>query len=559
MIRARAVLARLGVGAAGARLLCGALVVAFAGACASEERGTPPPRDTIYFPSGLLLDWARDATTGEADRRRPRLLVTNANADLRYSSGTLTALDLRALPDDVSATAAAVAEQALRCAPDAIELDRWQCPAEQFVVPSATLRLGDFPGELRLHELAGSRRVLIPVRGQSQLIWAEIVDLPDGGVDLRCHDGVSAGCGGIGRDVDCPIWECDAAHRVATSERTDAAIPPEPFGIEVNPAVAVHLAADGSRRTCHDGIRPAPSCACPPEAACAAGQTSSCCEAPPADLAHVYLTHLEGGEVSVLASSAAGVVLQDERSGFFGGTTPVGGGYGIAISRPGDLEARVWVSSRFDSTLSSFVVRDTRRLIMTERLAPAVLDPGNDLRGLAFGPGAEVLYVVSQQPSALIALQMEATPGAPSTSTGIGQTLWIADLCVGPSALTLGPNPVDLDDAAAQLAYVTCFAEDTIAVVDLTHGTLVGQIATGRGPTTLALDVGSMQACVAAADCPDVGARCAGGRCLREHARAFVSNFLENTVGLIDLDPLHSTFQRMVLRLGTRRDLVGDL
>jgi len=558
VIRAHAALARLRVGAAGATVFCGALL-ALASGCASEERGTPPPRDRLYFPSGLLLDWGRDPATGLVDRRRVRLFVTNANADLRYSGGTLTALDLSRLPDDLSTTAQAVAGQALRCAPDPIELDRWQCPDEQFVVPSATLRLGDFPGELRLHELSGSRRLLTPVRGQSQLGWAEIVELDDGGVDLRCHAGVSAGCGGVGSDVDCPVWDCDATHRVTTSERTDARIPPEPFGIEVNAAVAVYRAADGTRRTCRDGLVPAPSCSCPPEQACVAGQASACCEPPPADLAHVYLSHLEGGEVSVLASSPEGVRLQDERSGLFGGSTPVGGGYAVVTSRPGDLSARVWVSSRFDNTLSSFVVRDARRLIVTERLAPAVLDPGNDLRGLAFGPGGQVLYVASQQPPALLALQMTGTPGAAENRTGFGQALWVSDLCVGPSAVTLGPHPASLDDPSRQVAYVTCFAEDGIAVVDLAQGALLGQIATGRGPTTLALDVGSLQTCASAADCPDVDARCAGQRCLRQHPRAFISNFLENTVGVIDLDPQHPAFGRMVLRLGTRRDLVGDL
>lgn len=558
MIRARAALARLRVGAAGATLLLGACF-ALLTACASEERGTPPPRDQLYFPSGLILDWGRDAATGRVDRGRARLFVTNANADLRYSGGTLTALDLGRLPDDLSTVAAAVAAQQLRCAPEPLEVERWHCPADQFIVPGATLRLGDFPGELRLHELSGSRRLLTPVRGRSELAWAEIVDLPGGGIDLRCHDGLSNGCGGLGRDVDCPVWDCDDGHRVATSERTGSRIPPEPFGIELNAATAVHLAADGTRRTCRDGLLPAPSCDCPADQACASGQSTGCCEAPTANLAHVYLTHLEGGQVSVLTSSTAGVALQDEQSGFFGGSTPVGGGYGVASSRPGDLSARVWVSSRFDNTLSSFVVRDARRLIVTERLAPSVIDPGNDLRGLAFGPGAQVLYVVSQQPPALLALQMRGTPGAIDPAASFGQALWIADLCSEPSAVTLGPHPAHLDDPSRGLAYVTCFAEDTIAIVDLAQGALVGQIVTGRGPATLTLDLGSLQACSRAEECPEVGGRCSGGRCVRPHPRAFVSNFLENTVGVIDLDPQHRSFGRMLLRLGTRRDLVGDL
>jgi 6-phosphogluconolactonase (cycloisomerase 2 family) len=58
----------------------------------------------------------------------------------------------------------------------------------------------------------------------------------------------------------------------------------------------------------------------------------------------------------------------------------------------------------------------------------------------------------------------------------------------------------------------------------------VDQILTGKGPNSLALDPFSQ--------------------------RAFITNFLDNTIGIIDLDPSHARFHRMVLRIGTVRNLV---
>ena len=36
--------------------------------------------------------------------------------------------------------------------------------------------------------------------------------------------------------------------------------------------------------------------------------------------------------------------------------------------------------------------------------------------------------------------------------------------------------------------------------------------------------------------------------------RAFIANFLDNTVGVVDLDPRNATYQRMTLRIGRASD-----
>lgn len=69
-----------------------ALLALSAGGCASERTAQPPPNDQFIYPTGLVhLD---GAAGGEGV-----LYVASANFDLKYRSGSLSAVDLGALPD----------------------------------------------------------------------------------------------------------------------------------------------------------------------------------------------------------------------------------------------------------------------------------------------------------------------------------------------------------------------------------------------------------------------------------------------------------------------------
>ncbi|MFH1131393.1 MAG: hypothetical protein V1754_08665, partial [Pseudomonadota bacterium] len=390
----------------------------------------------------------------------------------------------------------------------------------QFVQKQATIRTGDFPGELQI--TSDGTRLFAPIRGtNSYLLWLEIKDLENGRVDLQCNSDSQTGCGSVDPGVDCPEWHCDEYHQVDYSDRLQSELPAEPFGILLHELVAVHVQGNGSRKTCRDGVSQVP-CDCGSAPQCMFpddGQAlSDCCiEAPQGD--HIYVAHLLGGEVSYFNSTVGGVELRDFKGGLFATNAKVKGGFSIVPSLPGDARSPVFVSSRSDSSLASFVIRDDERIIDAGSTWISVVSPGNDVRGIAFSPGGDRLYVVDRLPPVLVAMDMTDEGGTPRRDP-----LWAVELCAEPSLLRLAQDPIHPDDPTALLAYVVCYGEAQVYVIDTTLGDVVAHIFTGKGPHAFVLD--------------------------EPNQRAFVANFLDNTVGVIDLNPSHRTYQTMVLRIG---------
>jgi DNA-binding beta-propeller fold protein YncE len=480
------------------------------GACGTEEPGISPGRDTFYFP-----------TTAVLDPLRPILYVTNSNADLKYNGATLLVLNLDKLPVDLTKVGERVKAGQLNCEPDRTDPTIWECPEAQFVQPEATLRMSNYPAELRVNS-TGTRlyATLRDQMVQSHLLWAEIVDRGGGKIDIRCNDELdSTGCGAVSKSADCPIWDCDQKHKVNWSESLQKNLPAEAYGLYVNELSAVHVDSDGVRHTCRDGVSSVP-CTCDGATECSESVTRSCCVAPPSGIDYIYVTHLAGGEVSFLTSEPSSVVLRDIRAGFFTNSGDVHGGFAIAARTPGDPLSPVYLTSRVDNAIPSFTIRGSSRIIDGPRATVGAVSPGNDVRGLAFAPGGDRMYFADRLPPSLVALDMTIQDdGLPKH-----QPLWKVEACTEPSLIRLGSNPLHPEDGPAQLVYVTCFSGAQIFVIDASMGRLIDQILTGKGPNAMAIDAANR--------------------------RAFIVNFLDNTVGVIDLDPTHAHYNRMVLRIG---------
>jgi DNA-binding beta-propeller fold protein YncE len=476
-------------------------------ACASEEPGIAPDRGRFYFPTGLAVDPAR-----------PLLYVANSNADLKFNGGTVSVLNIRGLPTDLSRVGELVSQNKLDCEPGRTDLTSWECDETQFVIKGATIRIGDFPSQV--HLTSDGKRLFVPVRGQDYLAWVDIVDVAGDVVDLRCNDDVENGCGAVEPGSNCDAWDCDAKHRVNYATGQRESLPEEPFGMLINELAAVHVQKGGRRRTCRDGLAPGVPCDCGGAKECVEDTDEECCVPPPdKDSTHIYVTHLLGGEISFFASRANGVELVDIRGGFFTPQNGIQGGFSMAAQTPGDKDGRVYVSSRVDSVLASFRIRDNNTIVDDSRVVVGALSPGSDNRGIAFSPGGDRMYVVNRQPPSLVAFDMSAKAGLPK-----GEPMWVEEVCSEPSLLRLAPE--------RDLAYVVCFGTAQIHVVDTATGKVVDQISTGKGPNELVID--------------------------RQRSCAFVANFLENSVGVIDLDPSHSTYHRMVLRIGLQQNLVKN-
>lgn len=196
-------------------------LVAVAGCPASSEE-VRPPRDQVYFPSGMALSPAEDL-----------LFAVSANSDLRYSSGMVSVFDVD-LIDDLVTTWLQTGEPPAdtSCERDLMFPHILSCDESEAIIDDATVRIGNFATAIDVQTLAsGDLRLFIPVRGDPSVTWID-VDAETG--ELSC--GGSAG-----------YPECDEAHRL-TNYRGDAGVGGllnEPFEVFVDSqrgyAVVSHL------------------------------------------------------------------------------------------------------------------------------------------------------------------------------------------------------------------------------------------------------------------------------------------------------------------------------
>jgi DNA-binding beta-propeller fold protein YncE len=247
------------------------------------------------------------------------------------------------------------------------------------------------------------------------------------------------------------------------------------------------------------------------------------------------ITHLTTGAVTLIDSPRDGdVMVTDIQQGVFNAdpTTGLRGSTGIAgrtPRAPGDI---VYVGSRSEDRIQTFTVgrpaNGERPFLL--RGSWFFLDGvGNnvntnsgsdDTRGMTFSPSGDRLYLVNRKPPSL---QIYDT-SLDATGTPKHELVGAVDICRQASTVTA------IDSGDGERAYLTCFQDGQIYVIDPRgHGRVEDVITVGRGPYTV----------VAAP----------GGQ------RLYVTNFLEDTVSVIDLTPGSPTRYRVVLRIGEPRSL----
>lgn len=266
-----------------------------------------------------------------------------------------------------------------------------------------------------------------------------------------------------------------------------------------------------------------------------------------ADAQHGFamVSHLSSGSVTLIDAPADGEVkIVDMLAGVFApdllsglglrgassitgrtmpADTPVVPGQPPPV--PGEL---VYVGSSTENRIQSFTVG------MVDNQA-AYLLPGpfffldavgngagnsTDTRAVQFSDTGDRLYVVNRTPPTLQVYDTSlSTTGVPSN-----MLLGASDVCREASRLAV------LDAGAGERVYVTCFQDGEIYVVDPTGQSHIEDIiSVGRGPFA-AVSIGK-------------GAR----------KQLFVSNFLEDTIAVIDLSLDSPRRNRVVLRIGTPR------
>jgi DNA-binding beta-propeller fold protein YncE len=242
------------------------------------------------------------------------------------------------------------------------------------------------------------------------------------------------------------------------------------------------------------------------------------------------VTHLTTGAITLIDSPIGGnAIIADVALNLFAADPITGlrGATGVAGRTPGSTGDIIYVGSRSEPRIQTLTVG------RPVNDAPPYLIPGDffflntvgnlagassDTRGIAFSPSGNRMYLVNRRPATMQIFDTSLGPTGFPNNQGEGGT----SICRQSSTLTV------LDAGDGERAYATCFQDGQIWVVDPSGTSSVENVIdVGRGP----------YAVVAAPT----------------RKKLYVTNFLEDTIAVIDVSPSSAMHDRVVLRIGTPR------
>jgi DNA-binding beta-propeller fold protein YncE len=477
------------------------------------QSGINPPVDQIFLPSGLAVDpngnW---------------LYVINSNNDLRFNAGTLLALDLQKAKrdrdnpapwaecttthftdDNAPETLAGTLDAP--CCSDRLQPHVLNCNERAYVQADATVQIGSFGGDAIIQTYTGAdgepvSRVFMVVRAEPSITFVDITH-SNGSVHMRCN--------GSRQDSDPQLVNpfCDDNWRIRRSSGaaiTDNVLPEEPHSLVLDDDQGIlyvsHLTITVNRQVVGGGV-----------------------------------STIDVG--ALLAPQAPNVINSIARVVF--PTSPVQGVTAMTLDKPGKPNGVLYAVARATPDITGLVLqcrepgqhcdvndpsaRDLSLVPGEEITSSVFLPSGTDVRGFLLSPPdgneAYVLHrnspdvTTSTDPAALVVLNRRlGRNGEPAN-----QPSAILEICSG-------ANQMQFHDAGrGNLLYITCFEGGQIYVVDPQAPLVVGIIEAGHGPTSLRFSP-------------------------TDPTSAFVVDFADNDVSVIDLKPGSQTEYMVVQRLG---------
>jgi hypothetical protein len=225
-----------------------------------------------------------------------------------------------------------------------------------------------------------------------------------------------------------------------------------------------------------------------------------------------FATHLAGGQVSlfVLRDGMTGSGAAPELIRVLGGVVP--GASGIAVNT---VNNEIYVSGRRDPSPHVAVLK-----VLTDSVNGYYSDnpffnqvdtidlaeemyAGTDSRGIAVNEAGTKAYLVVRSPPVLVELDLESYKMArPPLS-----------VCTEPSVVALYEDDLGTPDPAddATYAFVLCFVTAQVCIVDTELMQVKAVQSTGTGPHAIAFD--------------------------KTRRRAFIANFRESTISVIQVEP----------------------
>lgn len=314
-----------------------------------------------------------------------------------------------------------------------------------------SVSFGAFPGSFLLVDsvLADARFGFLAVRGDNSLTWFKVDESGDGPVFV-CSD-----------DADDP-GTCSGSHVLTESElltQSDG----DPLGVGSDPFGLGFLPGHDSR----------------PD--------------------RLLMAAMKGGELSLLELSQDGVPALIDQVYLAGGL------HSVAIDPATEV---AYLTNKQYPLLYRYSVGETDDGgQLTKRASVTLPAPFSSVqygRGLTFAKGGQRILVTYRTPASLLFVDgADVDPALDQvvvTSVPVGSKP--GNVVVVPSGLTGG-----------EIAYVPCYADDTLWAIDVATATPVAVIPVGSGP----YDVSAVFTA--------------------EYRRAYITNFLGHTVSVVDIDP----------------------
>ncbi|MEM6790673.1 MAG: hypothetical protein AAF715_24355 [Myxococcota bacterium] len=481
------------------------MAVATTGCFTGDDIQQPSP-DAFYFPTALV------ASSGGTT-----LYVANSDFDLRFSGGSIFAMDLRALRGAVGPIAERIAEgddvvAACAAAGLSVNPDPWLNPGPCDAFPGPpfvanSVFVGAFASALSLtHNPDGAgARLFAPVRGDPSVTYLDVED-----------DRGAAAADPASFRLDCQVDEagfCDVRHRLGQDrDRTlrGVQLPSDPIGIAAT--------ADGG-------------------ALVVAHQTEQAASLVVNDWSSVpeltfFVGGLPNGPTELAAIPEPGFVAGSEALTYQSGFTLTFRGAstldllrfvpdsGAVPPRPFVTRAQTFPlatnASAFDSRGIAIVDGPRRRC---EATCSSAADPQPCLEQCAENVPLR-LYMANRSPAQLLVGRMNTVinrDGAAASS--VRDEVFFFDtipLNFGPNRVRVG-QVLDEQGTPVDRVFAMCFDSRSIFVIDPETERVETIVRTGRGPQDLAFDQGQG---------PDG----------EPFAFAYVAHFTDSYLGVIDLD-----------------------
>jgi hypothetical protein len=508
-----------------------------ASACALNQQGVQPPNDTFFYPTSALVD-----PTGDW------MFVADSNADLRYNDGTLVIVNIgadgaagdRAKPAGTFApcpqgdyTNPLPRSDPSDCCWDRIDPNILNCDERRYTLPDATTRIGSFSAGMvweaqsTFAPCTGNSidptflgRLLIGVRGNTSLTFVDVLEQTGAShPDFRCASTVG------------DLVECDTAHQLTetTSSLQSSQSFSDPNPPTVNlPDEPYALALDASSALLYVGHL--------------VGSTST------VDTGGISLFDVSGTAMPSNASAGSAAESINPEPPQFVGPFPSpfspnsAGAYGItALTLHPSLELtlhapsgtvaaanEVYASSRYVPLVASETAvlgagaSNCDRHVTDIPIVPAGESfntglTGSEMRGVTFFDAQARAFALQRVPPALVGFDIvEDQAGAVSTiPTDINET------CSSPTFL----YQHEVTAAEGPRIYVSCFDTGEIYVFDPTVPSLVTTFQVGRGPAGMVFSP-------------------------TDSSHAYVLEFSDNDISVVDLAPGSATQYHVIQRLG---------